>query len=869
MHGVPGHADMTLRTGHGIPADPPPPREERRASPAVRRLGTLFYLLGITGLVAAAILLLYGTRIRYEPPPEVATIPGLEAEVEVRWDASGTFHVLGRTWEDVLAAQGWLHARDRLFQMEVARLVAAGRLAELVGPEGLSIDVAMRTLGLDTVAGRAVEALPDSTRRRLGAYASGVNAWLASGEYRPPPELLLLGWTPDRWSLVDSERILRLTAFTLSGSWAQEVVRATLEARFGTEQVALLLPDLEEKVPSPAEAEIPALLRREGADAAYWADVAGVLMRLRTPTGAASSASGSNAWVVDGSRSASGRPLLASDPHLRVQIPSPLVANGLHLPDHDLVGVSLPGVPGIVIGRTAAFAWGMTNGMADDQDLYVERPVEGKEGAYWFEGEMRSFRVRRETLQVRGGTPEVVTVRASRHGPIVSDVVGTLLHLEGSAGDSAETRTGRDLPTGGEVTAAAWATAGPPLALRWSGLESESDLQAIDMLFSARRLPQAVRALERLASAPRNVVIADTTGTIAYRFTGRIPVRRGWDGSHPVPGWTGEYEWDRFLRPEELPRAENPSDGILISANDRPPATASFLGRWWMPPNRAERIRQLLLARPIHTAESFAAIQRDVRSPGARMLVQDLLALPPAGPEDERARTVLGAWDGTIAATGPSALYEAFLAHFFRELLLDELGEAGLRDYLTFLEELTGRYPVIHRLLATAGARWWDDLRTPEREDRAAIIERAWGRAFRTVEERFGPDPGTWRWGAMHAVRFEHPFGRSGPLSGLLSRGPFELAGDSDTVLNGHFTLSRPYAPQTVPTWRQVVDLAAPVRGLEVLPPGNSAHFLSPHYADQISDWLEGALRPAPTTWEQVGRAAVRGMRLIPGRAER
>lgn len=853
---------MTIQADSSIPSDLPGSPPGPGPSRAVRRLGTVLYVSGLIGLAGFIVLLWFGDRIRYQPPPDRARLPGLVADVEVVWDGSDTYHIRGAGWEDVLAGQGWLHARDRLWQMEVGRLVAAGRLAELVGREGLAVDRVFRTIGLDAAARRQVASLPEVTRNRLSSYAAGVNAWLGSNHYRPPPEFVMLGWEPAPWSLEDSALMIGLTALTLSGNWAQEAVRAALESEFPSEEVAVLLPDLDHGPYVTGAADGAGTYRSDGA---FWSEFARATFAFREMAGIRRSGLGSNAWVVSGLRTASGRPLLANDPHLNLQIPSLLISNGLHTGERDLVGVSLPGVPGIVLGRTGAFAWGFTNGMADNQDLYLERVVDGDPDRYWFAGATELFHTRVETLRVRWGAAELLPVRTSRHGPVINGVLQRLLNLEedvserGQAGSAA----GADDRSG---STAEWAREAQPIALRWSALETGGELLALDMLLDAASLKDAQAALRHFSSPPQNVLMADTSGTIAYQFTGQIPRRRGWDGSHPVAGWTGEYEWDGFLAPDELPRAENPPDGILISANNRPraPGEGPFLGRWWIPPHRASRIEELLLAEPQHTLATFEAIQRDVVSLGAREIVSDLAELGASGEHGERALALLKGWDGAIEVSGPSALYETFMGTFFTHLLLDELGREGLRDYLSLLDDVDGRYPVVRRLLGTPEASWWDDTRTPAVEDRELIVERIWWDTLRQLEQRFGPDPADWRWGVLHALDFRHPLDRFGPLTGLVNRGPYEMAGDNDTIYNSHYLLTDRYRTQAVSAWRHLVELSPPVRGRQILPTGNSGHFLSPSYDDQTADWLAGITRPAPTRWEEVQEAATRRMRLIP-----
>lgn len=848
-------------------------------SAASRRLGMVAYLLGIIGLFVAAALLWVVDHIRFEEPPSLVRIPGLQEEVAVITDASGTYHLHGTSWEDLLRAQGWIHARERLWQMELGRLAGEGRLAELFGPLALPADRVMRTLGLHRVARTRVERLPVKSRRLLEAYVDGINTYLESDSYRPPPELFMLGWTPEPWTPDCSALVTGLMSLSLSSNWAQEAVCASLETGFPVDAVALLLPDSDEgpfitgngtnpypdtpsTTPSPAA---PAVLLVDIVDHLHWSELARGTHLFRRALGIQAGGMGSNAWAVSGRRTRTGKPLLANDPHLMVQIPSLWISMGLHLGDRHLAGVSIPGLPLIIIGRTASFAWAFANTMADNQDLYIERPVEGEPDKYWFRGQTRPFTTRAETLYVRGGEPQVLEVRSTHHGPIINGVVVDMLHaeeavsdIEGHAAVEAEAAEHRGVTQ--------WVESAPPIALRWTMLEAGEELHSVIQLLDVTGWEDLREMFRSYGSPGQSVVFADTTGFVGYQFTGIVPVRRGWDGSRPVPGWTGDYEWDGYIPYEELPRLENPPGGIVVAANNPPltPGSEPFLGRWWIPPTRARRIEARLVEVGLHTLDTFEDIQRDVLSVGAGEIIGDLMRLPRSGPYGERAMSILGGWDGGLTPTGPGALYEAFIAGFFPNLLEDELGVDGLRDYLALLEFFDGRYPVIRRMLQLPDAPWWDDVRTAGVEEREAVLERLWRRAWNEVTERFGPEPERWRWSRMHTLVLRHPLGRFWPLSGLFNRGPVEMVGDNDTICNSHYLLTDPYATRVASSWRHLVDLSSPVRAREILPTGNSGHFLSPGYDDHLEDWLAGRTRPAATTWSQAVSAAVRRIRLVP-----
>ncbi|MFC1628659.1 penicillin acylase family protein, partial [Gemmatimonadota bacterium] len=533
----------------------------------VKWTGTFLFLIGTVCLLLVLILLNTAERMAYREPPALDYLPGLEVEVEVVRDGSGTWHILGENWEDVLRAQGWMHAQERMWQMELGRLAGRGRLSELFGALALPADRVMRTLGLDRAAEKQVVGLPQDVRERLQAYADGVSAWLASDSCRLPLELVLLGWEPEPWSLEDSAIQIGLMGLTLSSNWAQEAVRASLEARFSTKDVALLMPDFDKEAFIAATSTLEEIDRgnaRPDIHAAWkqWALLAGGISSLREFLGLPTGGVGSNAWAVSGDRTRSGKPLLANDPHLGVQIPSLWIAEGLHIPGRDLVGVSLPGLPSVIIGRTNAFAWGFTNTMADNQDLYIERPVEDDPDSYWFMDRQIPYEVRREIIQVRRAEPETLTVRSTLHGPVINNVLTRMLHgteevvdvIEGGGSGVSDQANSQNVDD--------WVEVSPPITLRWVTLEGGGELISLARILEARDWHDIRELFTTFLSPGQNVIYADTTGSIAWQFTGAIPVRHGWDGSLPVPGWTGQYEWDGYVPFDDLPRAEDPDSGL-------------------------------------------------------------------------------------------------------------------------------------------------------------------------------------------------------------------------------------------------------------------------------------------------------------------
>ncbi len=871
MNYLPGRQSNMEREKSAGPSD--------SSARTARRTGSFVYFLGTVGLMTVGILLWVADNIRYREFPPAAQLNGLQSEVTVVWDDSGTAHLQGESWEDLLRAQGWFHARDRLWQMEVARLAGQGRLAELIGPPALAADRVLRTLDLVKAASDQVARLPEKSRRLIQHYVDGVNEYLDSDEYQPPPELFLLGWSPERWTIESSALITVLLSLSLSSNWAQEAVVASLEAGFDAADVALLLPDSVEgpyiiESSEPGYSENQNYTRADscfgdgysaGITAEEWSRLAGGIGLFRDLLGFGDSG-GSNSWAVSGEHTETGKPLLANDPHLAIQLPSMFLSTGLHVGDRHLVGVGIPGLPLIMNGRSSTFAWALTNSMTDNQDLYIERPVEGDPGRYWFRGETYPFSVRQEILEIRWGKPEVVEVRSTLHGPIINDVLLDMLNAEQvlSRLDSE-----REVASDGRVRpddVAGWLEGSPPIALRWSTLETGDELHAMISLLDVEDWDGFRDAFASFGSPGQNVIYADTSGFIGYQLAGRVPIRQGWDGSRPVPGWTGDYEWQGYIPFDRLPRLEKPEQGWLVTANNRPvaPGTGPFLSRWWVPPHRARRIGELLAESENHTPETFENIQRDLRSEGALEIVADLARVQTLSSAGRQAMAVLSEWDGRIDLNGAGALYEAFVTGFFPGLLEDELGSNGLLDYLVLLEFYDGRYPVIRRMLQHPDSPWWDDVGTEDREGRDEMVDRILQSAYEEITAEYGSDPDGWQWGRRHSLLMRHPFGYLWPLKGLFNRGPFDMAGDNDTIYSSHYLLSDPYAAQVVSTWRHIADLSWPPQARQIMASGNSGHFLAVSYDDQIQEWLAGLTRPAATTWSQVLAAETRRMRLLP-----
>lgn len=773
-------------------------------------------------------------------PPGLLRVSGLGQEVRICRDASGVAHVFASDDRDAAFGLGVASAQDRLWQMETLRRLAAGRLAELMGdrPLGgrrmhlpgsriLEVDAFYRGLRLYPVAREERAKHAPEAQEALEAFAQGVNAWL--GRCRPrdlPPEFLLTGLDPEPWRPEDSLAVGKLIGWLLSLAFAAKPILATLAARPALRP--LLPPDLRRGT---------CILGRDGAGPA--GETADLEMLARRTLGLLGSGLGSNSWVVGGSRTVSGKPLLCNDPHLVFGLPAFWYSAALATPSRRVIGVTIPGTPGIVIGRNDHLAWGFTAVMADDGDYYQET-LDASGARYLRAGAWRAVETVEESFRVRGRrAPEVRTLRFVRHGEV-------LCPLLPAAEDEA------------------------PRSFRWVGLEAWPGVGAVLGMNRARRVAEFETALRDFALPAQNVVVADVHGRIAYFCAGKFP-RRPFAGQAPpiLDGSRPEHAWQGYLDWSELPHCIDPAGDLIVTANNRTAADLdpSLAGGYWEPPYRATRIAQLLEGSTRLRAEDMARIQADDVSLQAAGLVARLVrphAEALADPRARRAAALLLGWDGRMPADSPgAALFHLFYHEVLRRVFRPALEREAPGLFARYFGLLHFAVPAADRALLTADGAWFPEGTRPLAEP---CLAAAWDEAAR----RLGPDPAAWRWGALHRLTLGHALGRgAGRLPRLLdwlfrlNRGPFPMPGDGMTVNLAAFSLVEPFDVGAGPSLRQIVDLADPEAARWILPGGASGDPRSPHYADQVEDWLRGALRPMRVLPAEEAEAAC-ALRLLP-----
>ncbi len=802
-------------------------------------------------------------------------LPALDADVSVSRDGDGVPVLTAESDDDLFRAQGYVHAQDRFFQMDLNRHLARGRTAELFGPEQLETDRFLRTLGWERVAKAELASLSTETRAMLEAYAEGVNAYLdarSPGELSVAYRLLepLDARAPRPWEPVDSLAFLKVMAWGLRSNLDAQIERAVLHQALEPEQVADLFPPYPQDGPVVAEEADPEpypperdedAARRPGPVAVEELDrLARQIEQVDAAVGIGGLEGGSNGWVVAGEHTASGAPLLAGDPHLELGMPSVWYEAHLRCAEtgpacpYDVAGVTFPGVPGVIIGHNEDVAWTFTNVGADVTDLYVERVPPDDPTRYEVEGEWVDAEVRTEELRAADGTVEELEVVVTRNGPVISEVYSPPMARDPEALPEADEAlaphdAAREEELDADEPTAGTGSARHALSLRWPALEPGPTVEAIPTLNAASDFADVQEAAADFVVPAQNLLYADAEGTIGYQASGWLPIRRHHDGSVPVPGWDDRYQWEGYLPAERLPTERDPERGWIISANEPPVAPDAYgfpLGVDWLPGLRAQRIEELVTgALGDYDVDDALAHQLDTHDPFAEVVRPSALAVDAEG--DEAVATVqrlLERWDGRAEADSVGAA--AFMAtwrHLLAGILHPELPEAAR----------PGRYErylaLVAELLERPDDPWWDDPTTDQREDRDAILRAAMARAHDELRDRLGPDPEQWRWGELHAITFREPsLGTSGigPVEALFNRGPYETGGGFGIVNATGWKADEGYEAVTGPSVRTVVDLGDLDRTRRLHTTGQSGHPLHGDYAGLATRWATGEERRAP-----------------------
>ncbi len=810
-------------------------------------------VLGIilTVLVVIAIILggagIYLVRSSFPQTKGEVKLSGLDSPVDIYRDSDGIPQIYAQTTHDLFYAQGYVHAQDRFYQMDFWRHLGAGRLSEMFGKKQVDTDIFLRTLGWERVSQQELSQMASDERALLQAYADGVNAYLAdhkgsalSLEYAIL-KLTSRGYSPEPWQPLNTITWGKVMAYDLGGNFGSEIEHAVLLKTLTPQQISELFPPYPADHPvivpnfslntTPAEASVPSqyiqpLVKLGPAFQALAANKA----RVDAALGPSGSEIGSNNWVISGKRTATGKPFLANDPHLSEQMPSIWYEVGLHCTPvstacpYNVSGFSFAGVPGVIIGHNDRIAWGFTNVGPDVQDLYIEKINPANPNQYEVNGQWVDMKLVQETINVAGSQPVQLTVRYTRHGPLLYD--------NSTARKNIEDNWGVALP------------AEFAISLRWTALEPTNLFMAVFRMNTAQNWSEFRQAASYFAVPAQNMVFADIDGNIGYQTPGNIPIRLpGHKGDYPVPGWTDEYEWQGYIPFDRLPNVLNPSDGYIVTANNAVVGSSYpyFISDQWDYGFRAARIVQMIQNAPSAIDAAYVQkMQGDNYNASAAYMVPLLMKLNLPDQHLLTVREVLKNWDyqNQMDLAAP-ALYNAFwravLARTFHDNLPQEYWPDGGATWMEVMRELVQK----------PDSAWWDDQATAAKEKRDDILSLAFSDAVAEVEKLLGTDTSKWAWGELHTLTFHNQsLGKSGvaPIEAIFNRGLFQTSG-GDSIVNAtawDASIADPkqaYRVTSLPSMRLIVDMSDLPASLSVITTGESGHAYQANYIDQADRW--------------------------------
>lgn len=748
---------------------------------------------------------------------------GINQQIIIRRDRYGIPYIEAREEGDAWYGLGFCQGQDRAFQLEGLLRVVRGTLAELIGPAALPIDRLSRRIGFRRAAGEQMEVLDEHTRRMVTAFARGITDGARVGGAQPAHEFALLRARPTPYEAADVLGVLKLMSFMLAANWDSELVRLKVLMEDGPEALAVLDPAYPAWLPvsTPVAARAGAAVDRLAADLAAFTATVGV-------------GGASNNWALAPSRTATGRPILANDPHLAPALPPHWYLAHLRTPDWTVVGASFVGLPGFPVGHNGFAAWGITAGLVDNTDLFVEQV--GPDGRSVREGDdFVPCQVLREVIRVKGGESVEEEVLITPRGPIIG------LALEGGVG---------------------------AISLRATWLDP-LPLKGLFEVHRARSFADFQHLMELWPALSLSVIYADATGTIGWHLMGNAPRRRkGW-GTMPLPGWDPEVGWEEALVPfEAMPHAVNPETGFVATANNRPTPEGEgpFLGVDWVDGYRLARIVEALESRDDWDLAGTQTLQVDQASLPWREMRDVVLTVPAQTDQARQALELLAEWDGVVTADSPAAaVFELFVAEMIQRIVAARAPRAtawalgkGFTPLAPHSLIITRRVGQLVHMLREQPAGWFTRPWPEEIADALTTV-------VRTLRERYGDDPSRWAWGRVRPLTLVHPFGERPPLNRVFNLGPFPWGGDANTVGQSAVALDDPTGnPPFIASLRAVVDVGNWEASRFVLPGGQSGNPLSPHYDDLLPLWQQGEGVPIAWSPEEVERVTESVLHLEP-----
>jgi len=762
----------------------------------------------------------YSPKIKYDG---VIKLSGLSNKVEVHFDNFGSPHIFAKNNEDLFFTAGYIMARERLFQLTINAAATEGRLSELLGKKSIDIDKFIHTWGIPKVAKEMINTLDDDSKKVLDNFCSGVNSYIKEIGSKLPIEFKILQIKPIEWKPYHISGFSKLMAYSLSQSWYPEMLFGKVASIFGSKKTLELWPYFPNEKPE----KLPDLVF-DNLD--FWENISKIDKKLRNFLGTDAGHLGSNSWVVNGSKTISGKPILANDPHLGMIQPSTWYEMHLNGGDFNVSGITFPGIPFIIIGQNENTAWGFTNLMSDDLDFYNEKINPKNENQYFFDGKFKDMNIRYEKIKIKGGKEELIQIRETHRGPIISDI-------------HPMTKNSNDV-----------------FSFRWVGNQYWNEIESFIKLNKMNNWSEFSDAVSGMSSPAQNIIYADKDGNIGWRAVGKIPIRKGGNLLVPLSGETSEYDWKGYIPFDEMPYEYNPKSGFIITANNKtiPNNYNYYVSSLWHNSSRFDRIKELINNRFDLTTNDMKIMQNDYISPFARKLSKQIITpFENYNFQNDNIKysiQKLSNWNGNFAPNSKSALiFSTIMMKMLKNIYLDEMKIVGEEVFNSWIGPVGGRgnWAICLRnlegLFDGEYSSWIDDISTLDiQENLDDIIIKSVYEAVFDIEKNLGSSPINWWWGRLHVLTFRHSIGNEIKILDRLFKlniGPFETGGSSTTINNGEYSFSNPFNQVSGASFRRIVDFSNLDSTLFILTSGQSGNPKSLHYNDQTDLYLNGQYR--------------------------
>lgn len=754
----------------------------------------------------------------------IITSSKIISDIEIYRDSFAVPYIFAENDNDAAFALGYVHAQERLFTMDFIRRAGEGRLSEILGDEAVPFDNMFRTVGIKRNILRNYSRIDPSVISLLQSYSDGVNAYIEERKGNYSIEFDVLGYQPEKWKPLHSLIIIKMMAWELNMSWWTDLTFSELIQKLGEKKALEILPDYPENAPTIIADNFKYL-------SAINSSLVETDKAFRNFIGWTGTHIGSNNWVVNANKSTSGKPIIANDPHLAFSAPGKWFAATVNSKEGwETSGVTLPGVPGIVIGKGENISWVLTNVMNDDADFYIEK-LDSSDSKYSVDGQWRDLRIIKDTIKVKNGKDRVIEIKETHRGPIISDI-----HTFNFIYNTAESEF-------------------PPISMKWLGNEFSDEMLGFYKINKAKNWNQFREGVKYFGIPGQNFVYADTTGNIGYIMGARIPLRKKNNPTLVFDGTNTENDWQGYVPVEEIPVVLNPKENFIASANNKILKDFKYhISNLWEPSSRIDRIYELLNSKEKHSAEDFKKYQMDITSPYAKLITSHIVkAFEGIKINDNNLKTaieLLSEWDFNLNKQSQTpSIYVVTLKYLLHNIYYDELGD-DLFNRFVFLANVPFRS--LLQVLDKPESLIFDDISTAKTESKNEIIRKSLADALTFLEENLGKDLTNWQWGRLHTVTFKHAFsGNFSLLDKYINIGPYEIGGDGTTINNTEYPFSESIDKYPMfshsefenilgPSMRYIYDFAKPDQYYLILTTGQSGNVMSDNYRDQTPYWLQG-----------------------------